>query len=289
MFSRLTRNRNLWIMLLCDCLLVCGVYYLAYFMRFDGRVPPTHLQIFYKTVWWILPLKLGLFFAFDMYKGMWRYFGLHDVFNILKACAAAFALTVVLLLALDRFTGYSRSVFAIDFILCLMFVGGLRLLIRISHSPLAPAVVFKKKNTPVERFLIIGAGSAGEQLLREIRGNPALAYDVVGFIDDMPSKYHKTLHGVPVLGALQDLNRIVKEQRVEQIVIAIPSAGAVQMRSIVGFCKSTGVPYRTLPGLGDLIDGRASVSSIREVRFEDLLGREPVHLESAAIGDYLTG
>jgi FlaA1/EpsC-like NDP-sugar epimerase len=289
MFSRLVRNRNFWVMLFCDCLLVCGTYFLSFFMRFDGRIPSLHLQIFYNTLVWVVPLKLTAFFLFDMYKGMWRYFGLHDVLNIVKACTVACAGTIVIFMALFRTAGFSRSVFAIDFIVCLMVIGGLRMLIRLYHSPLPMGMIFKGKHTPVKRVLIIGAGNAGEQLLREIRNNPGLSYDVVGFIDDMPSKYHRTLHGVPVLGAIQDLKRVIKEHIVEQVIIAIPSASATQMRSIVGFCENAGVSYRTLPSLGDLIDGKATVSSIREVQYEDLLGREPVHLENTAIGEYLTG
>lgn len=289
MILRFAGNRNFWIMLACDCLLIIVAYYLSFFVRFDGDIPLPHLEIFCETVVWILPLKLVSFFFFDMYKGMWRYFGLHDVFNILKACTASSVAVVIVVLAVFRFVGFSRSVFAIDFILCLMFVGSARLLIRLAYSPLPSAMHFRNKRAPVERVLIIGAGDAGEKLLREIRDNTSLTYDVVGFVDDDPSKWRKTLHGVPVLGPVRDLRRIVEKHQVGQIVIAIPSADAGQMRTIIGYCRATEVPYKTLPSLGDLIDGNVSVSSIREVRYEDLLGRAPVELEMEAIGAYLRG
>lgn len=289
MLSRLTANRNFWILLVCDAILVGGAYFLSFVLRFEANIPVSHLKIFLNTIWWILPLKLILFLAFDMYKGMWRYFGVHDVLNIVKACAAASMLIIIVILALFRFTGFSRSIFVIDFILCLMAIGGLRLLIRLVHAPLPLGLTFKKKAAPAERFLIIGAGNAGEKLLREIQDNPVLRYDVVGFVDDLPAKFRQTLHGVPVLGPIADLDRIVKEYGVEQIILAIPSASAAQMRTIVDCCKTTDVPYKTLPGLGDLIDGKVSVSRVREVRYEDLLGRKPVLLETAAIGAYLSG
>jgi FlaA1/EpsC-like NDP-sugar epimerase len=288
MFSRLKGNRDFWILLFCDCVLVCGSYYMAFLIRFDAQIPDSQLRLFYSTIWWILPLKLIFFAAFDMYKGMWRYFGVHDVINIVKAGACASALVIIIILTFFRFEGFSRSIFVIDFTLCLAAISGLRLLIRIFYAPLSSGRVLGKTNSPVQRFLIIGAGSAGEKLLREIKENPNLSYDVVGFIDDLPSKYRQTLHGVPVLGPLGDLSQIAKDHKVSQIIIAVPSAGAAQMRTIVEGCKKTGIAYKTLPGLGDLIDGRITVARIRDVHYEDLLGRKPVLPETAAIGAYLS-
>jgi FlaA1/EpsC-like NDP-sugar epimerase len=286
----LIKNRNLWIMLAVDVLLVCGSYYLAFVLRFDGQIPGDQLQIFRQNVVWILPLKLALFVFFDLYRGMWRYFSVSDLINVLKACAAASVAMVLVVLVFYRFEKFSRAVFFLDFILCLMTVGGFRLMIRVGHSQLTVENLLKrKKNAGVERVLIIGAGNAGEQLLREINNNPAMAYDVVGFVDDDPRKYRLTLRGVPVLGDLARLGPIVRSYGVAKIVIAIPSARPSKIRAIVEACKATGVPYQTLPGLGDLIDGRATVSSLREVRYEDLLGRPPVALECDVIGNCLTG
>jgi len=289
MFLRLIKNRNLWVMLAVDVLLVCGSYYLAFVLRFDGRLPADQLRIFRQSVVWILPLKLALFIFFDLYRGMWRYFSVSDLINVFKACAVASVAMILVVLASYRFEGFSRTVFFLDFILCLMMVGGFRLMIRVGNSRLPVKNLLKrKKNLGVERVLIIGAGDAGEQLLREILNNPSLSYDVVGFVDDDPHKYRQTLRGVPVLGDLTRLDSIVKSYGVAKIIIAVPSASPSQIRAIVEACKAAGAPYQTLPGLGDLIDGRATVSSLRAVRYEDLLGRPPVALECAAIGRYLT-
>jgi FlaA1/EpsC-like NDP-sugar epimerase len=149
--------------------------------------------------------------------------------------------------------------------------------------------LFKKKNTLSKKILIIGAGNAGEKLLREIMENPGTHYDVVGFIDDNPRKIQHAIHGVYILGTLQQLSEIVKEGGVDELIIAAPSASAMQMRRMVNFCKETGLVYKTLPGLYELVEGKFSVSAIREVRYEDLLGREPVHLEMDIIGKYLAG
>ena len=137
-------------------------------------------------------------------------------------------------------------------------------------------------------MLIIGAGDASEKLLREIRENRNLDCDVVGLLDDDSSKLRKTIHGIPVLGVVKDMHRIATAAKVNEIVIAVPSASATEMRRFVECCEKTGLPYKTLPVLSELLDGKVSVSSVREVRYEDLLRREPVYLEQGLIGKYLT-
>ena len=227
-----------------------------------------------------------------MYKGMWRYFSLHDLVNMVKACLLAFAVTTIIILSVHRFEGFSRSVFFIDLLLCLIFIGGFRLSIRMllanGHKGWRGLVI--QKHIPhMKNMVIVGAGDAGEKLLRELNENSDLKFDVVGFVDDNPMKVKQTIHGVPVLGSLRDLETIVREYKVHEITIAMPSASARQMRKVVGFCKNSGVPFKTLPGIGELIEGRVTASAVREVRYEDLLGRTPVDLNLGQIGSYLSG
>jgi FlaA1/EpsC-like NDP-sugar epimerase len=291
MLYRLARNRNFWITLAGDIFLVSVAYYCAYLIRFDGDIPFFHKTIFIQTAAWILLLKISCFFGFDLYKGMWRYFSLHDLFNVVKACLLACAITTIMILGMNRFVGFSRSVFFIDLILCLLFIGGYRLTIRMVLTHQQKGWIgfgLKKYNPHLRNMLIVGAGSAGEKLLREMNENSSLGFDVVGFVDDNPAKFRQTVHGVPVLGALQELGNIIKEYDIQEITIAMPSATAQQMRRVVGFCNSTGVPFKTLPGLGELIEGRVTASAVRQVRYEDLLGREAVHLDLEQIGSYLT-
>lgn len=292
MLYRSTRNRNFWITMLSDVCLVLAAYYCAYLIRFDGVVPHGQQTTFFQTARWILLIKIACFFGFDLYKGMWRYFSLHDLMNMVKACVLAFAVTAIIILCVHRFEGFSRSVFLIDMLLCLLLIGGFRLAIRMTlangHKSWKGFIV-RKRDPRLKNMVIVGAGSAGEKLLRELNENSSLGYDVVGFVDDDPNKFKHTLHGVPVLGSLQDLGAIVRKCNVHEITIAVPSASARQMRRIVGFCKSTDVPFKTLPGLGELIEGRVTASAVREVRYEDLLGRSPANLNPAQIGRYLRG
>lgn len=292
MLHRSARNRNFWITLLGDACLVLAAYYCAYLVRFDGIVPYGQQMNFFQTTWWVLPLKVSCFFKFDLYKGMWRYFSLHDLMNMVKACVLASAVTAIIILCFHRFEGFSRSVFLIDMLLCLLLIGGFRLSIRMvstNHPKGWKRLVIGRHNPRLKNMVIVGAGSAGEKLLRELNENTSLEYDVVGFVDDDPNKFNHTIHGVPVLGAIQDLRDIVREWQVHEITIAVPSATARQMRRIVGFCKSTDVTFKTLPGLGEIIEGKVTASAVREVRYEDLLGRSPANLNPAQIGSYLTG
>ena len=279
-------------MLLGDAGLVILAYYFAHYIRFDGSIPPNHLNTFLKSVIWIVPVKLICFIVFKLYRGMWRYTSIHDMLNILKASLLSTVIIVLLAAVTVRLTGFSRGVLIIDFFLTYLFISGFRIGVRLHYTRQSGNGEFKlftKRNKRAKKILIIGAGNAGEKLLREIMENPSTHYDVVGLIDDNIQKLDHTIHGVTVRGTLQELDSIAKDCDVDELIIAAPSASAMQMRRMVNFCKGTGLSYKTLPGLYELVEGKFSVSSIREVRYEDLLGREPVELVIEQIGQYLTG
>jgi FlaA1/EpsC-like NDP-sugar epimerase/ActR/RegA family two-component response regulator len=288
----LVARRNFWIMVAMDGALCLGAYYAAYLVRFDGIIPVRDLEAFQKTVLWIVAGKLAFLFSFRVYRGMWRYTSIHDLLHLLRALLAGSGVGVFGILIVRRFEGFSRGVFVIDFILSLLFLGGLRLMIRLLYSHQRAKQRDDKlaiQPAPLKRLVVIGAGAAGEKLLREVKENRRFNHEVVGFIDDNPSKNNMTLHGVPVLGTVKDLAEIATNRAADEIVIAVPSASATEMRRIVGFCKSAKLPFRTVPGISELIDGKVSVSAIREVRYEDLLGRRPVEIDANEIGGYLTG
>ena len=288
----LIKNRNFWLVFWGDIFLIIFSYYFAHYIRFDGDIPLKEIINFQITVVWILPLKLICFYFFNLYKGMWRYTSIHDLINLIKACLIS-SVTIAMFLGITvRFQGFSRGVYFIDFILTFLLVGGYRISIRLFLSRKDSQFSFPFKritDAGMKRLLLIGAGDSGEDLIREIRKNPNLKYDVVGLIDDDPSKLNQTIHGVPVLGTLNDMGQIVKMNKINELIIAIPSASTIEMRRMVNFCESTGAPYKTIPGMGELIEGKISVSAIRDVRYEDLLGRKQVELDMEQIGGYLSG
>ena len=286
------KRLNFWVIFLGDAVLVFLAYFLAYYLRFDGDIPAGELVKWMNTVIWIIPLKLACFYFLGLYKGMWRYTGLYDIENLIKACVISSGIIVFILVIKVRFVGFPRSIFILDLLLTFMFLSGIRMGIRIFLSPRHDRLrfpFFGKWDNDGERLLIVGAGSAGEKLLREIKENPAIKYHVVGLVDDDIFKRKMTIHGIPVLGTVGEIKEISEREEIDEIIIAISAISAKEMRRIVGACEATGITCKTIPGVGELIEGKVSVRSIRKIRYEDLLGRKQVKLNIKQIGGYLTG
>ncbi len=291
----LLRNRNFWIIIGTDCFLVCASYVLAYLIRFEADIPTEQMAMLLQTLPWIILLKIAIFGWIGLYRGMWRYTSIADLINIITATvisAGTIALTLVLV---RRFEGFSRSVLILDALITLMLVGGIRLLIRVYIQRTIPASFFNPTFFPFfnpdrekrTRLLIVGAGDAAEKMLREILDNPRVKYRPVGFLDDDPRKRGRSIHGVPVLAAIDDIGTLPIQ--FDEILIAIPSARGSVMRKIVALCEQTGKRFRTIPKIGELIEGRISVNAIREVQLEDLVGRQEVSLDQERISQLLCG
>jgi len=293
--KHLLRNKNFWIILGTDAGLVCLSSVLAYLIRFEGGIPPGQFDLLMLTLPWVVPLKIALFAWVGLYRGMWRYTSIADLINIIKGvviAAGAFALALVLV---RRFEGFSRSVLILDALITVVLVGGIRLLIRVYIQRTIPASFFNPTFFPFynpdrekrKRLLIVGAGDAAEKMLREILENPRVKYRPIGFLDDDPRKRGRSIHGVPILGAIDDIGELPIQ--FDEILIAIPSARGDQMRRVVELCDRTGKRYRTIPKIGELIEGRITANTMREVRLEDLVGRQEVRLDPASISRFLCG
>jgi FlaA1/EpsC-like NDP-sugar epimerase len=285
------KNAHFYLMLLGDAFLFASALTFAYLFRFEFALDVFYVRQLKQMLIVVLPLKLCIFFLFDLYKGMWRYTSTRDFWRLLQASAIAALIILAFILVFYRFEGgYSRAVFVMDGGLTFLLTGGLRMVIRTLY-------LRKDRNGQLvylptaqrKRILIVGAGSAGEKILREIIENDQLPYTVVGFIDDDRKKYGRSIHGIPVLGPLNGLAKIVEDEGIKEILIAIPSATGDQIRRIVETCKVCQIAYKTLPGIGGIIDGRVSVKSLRDVNYEDLLGRSIVQLDMEEILGYLDG
>jgi FlaA1/EpsC-like NDP-sugar epimerase len=291
--------RNFYIILLTDIALFSFSLFSAFKIRYDYGLNQSIIDSFY----WMLPLsvviKIFFFYIFDLYKGMWRYTSTKDLQNILKASTVSSLVFIVLVLFKTRFAGLSRSVFLIDLCLTIILISGSRLSVRFffryfeekrSFPELYNQFLFNKsKKKKSRKTIIVGAGDCGEKIYREIRDNSSLDYNVIGFLDDSPSKLGRKIHGLSVLGTTEDVKKYVDNAGVEEIIITIPSASAPQVRRIVELCKQTDARYKIVPGFGELINGNVSLKSIRDVEYRDLLGRKPVKLDNKSIGDYLGG
>ncbi len=284
-------SRNFWIVLGADVLLLVAAHLLAYAIRFDGHLTGLEWGYIRTFLPGLILLKIAVFSACDLYRGMWRYTGITDLLHIVKACVVSFLVATVILLIVFRFEGLSRSVFILDAILAFLFIAGHRIALRLYYQQ-GSRLLAAARGAPGEkrrRLLIVGAGDAAEKVLREIQDNPALGYAVVGLLDDHPGKIGKRIHGVLVVAPITDLPEVAARTRADEILIAIPSASREQMNRIVELCRAASVPFKTLPGLGEIIDGRVSIRASREVSYKDLLGRKPVRLELDRIGEVVSG
>jgi FlaA1/EpsC-like NDP-sugar epimerase len=290
--------RNFVVILVADVLLVAFAWYFAYLLRFNFEIPLTHSGLLTRFFPLILLIKIVTFYFFDLYLGMWRYTSITDFFDIIKAVSISSLMVVALILYTHRFVGFARSIFIIDWGLTIFLISGLRLSIRLwfwlgsgdKTAHLNLNRFFKLgpgRKSQAKRLLIIGAGDSGEKIFREIQDNPKLQYNVIGFLDDDAEKVGMQLHGVPILGATSETNSIVSKIKAEEILIASPSATGRQMRRIISNCEESGIPFKTVPGIGELINGKVTVKAIRDVSYEDLLRREVIHLDEVRIGAYL--
>ncbi len=293
------RYRNFLIIILSDIFLICLSLYLSFMFRYDSFA-----NIHDKTIlYWLVPcaviFKIMFFYYFDLYQGMWRYTSTKDLLNIFKACFMSTMALILFVLFKTKFRFISRTVFVADFFMTMVFVSSVRISVRFLFHYFGEGKSLKeilrqifssqeniKKN---KRAIIIGAGDCGEKIYREIRDNLSIKYDVIGFLDDNPAKTGRKIHGLTVFGSSYEIKKYVDKASVEEIIIAIPSAKSSHIRKIVDLCKQTKADYKIVPGMGELINGRVSVDSIRNVEYRDLLGREPVKLDRDMIGRFLNG
>lgn len=277
-----SRRKTLFIVIV-DILLIIFCYVLAFFLRFELTLPFRYFMVMLKTLPLILLMRILFFKIFGLYKGMWRFASTEDLIAILKAVTTSSVLIVLSLYFVNQFQGYPRSIFIIDWMLLVISIGGFRFSIRFSKE------IFSSSPKVGKRTLIVGAGSAGEAILREMLKGKNGSYNPIGLIDDDPRKKGLKVHGVKVMGNREDIPDIVNYYNIEEIIISIPSASRDQIRDIVDYCIESGARFKTIPALSEIMDGRVSVSQIREVRMEDLLGRDPVETDLKRIKHEFSG
>lgn len=269
-------SRAKLIVILHDICIIPIAWFAAFWLRFnlDG-IPTDALNVAVIFLLPVLVVQAGAYWSFGLYRGIWQFASLPDLFRIMKAVLLGAFISFLLLYLVTRLTGFPRAVLPIYCMLMVMLLGGSRFAVR----------WFKEyKHFSVgERVLVIGAGRTGEGLVRDLLRNTERKYKPVAFIDDRKSKRGQDIHGIRVVGRCVDIPRIVKEYNIQLIMIATPNAKSEEMRLMMEYCHGTGCPVRTLPGVNDLISGRVSVDLLREVSLEDLLGRDPVSLDWTSI------
>jgi FlaA1/EpsC-like NDP-sugar epimerase len=271
-----------------DVCLLALAYYLAYVLRFDSGIPHRYELLLSDTIVVVVAMKLAIFALFGLYSKLWRFVDQKDFETILKAVVVS-SVGVIVFLFVFSIGKHDppRGVLALDFLLSLAFVSGARFAVRwIVERPARGSILERAAN----EVLIVGAGNGGQQVAFELRRNPGLRSAPVGFVDDDPRKQGMRIANIKVLGTTGNLARVLDGVQPDEVIIAIPSAPGTLRQQVVTSCRERGIPVRTLPTTFELLSGGVNLMrQVREVRVEDVLGRDPVRVEIDRVGAYLRG
>lgn len=265
-----------------DLLAVTLAYWLAFWLRFEGAVHVAHIHQFWLFFMAIPVLRVASNSAWGLYQHVWRYLGVREAMAIAMSTATG-TFAFAFLLYLTSNASFPRSIVAIEAVLSLVLMGGSRFMLRYWHE-MQPV----SRHGQGTRVLVIGAGDAGEMLVREMLRQPERGLRPVGFLDDRPDKRGMRIHGVPVVGDRQSVSDAVSRLAVGLIVVAMPSAPAKEQREILRLCAATPAKVQIVPALQSIITGEVAISHLRDIQIEDLLGRDPVVIDSSLLG-YLKG
>jgi FlaA1/EpsC-like NDP-sugar epimerase len=282
------RNRFIFI---ADLILVAACVLGSFVLRLNlGPLFMDHIGRAFVMLLVAIIIKPLVYYSFGLYRRLWIYASIQELKLITIAVTSASVLVsmvIVILWAMGIFPAFSRGVLVLDWLLSLIAVGGLRFAMRViaenqSDHP-------SQNNSPTRRILIVGAGDAGALVVREMQKSTRLLAGQGGlqpicFVDDDPAKLKQEIHGIPVVGTLQEIAKIANEYRIQEVVMAIPSATGQVIRNVTELCRQKGIPFRTMPSLNELIGGKVSVSRLRDVEIADLLRREPVQVDSDLVG-----
>ena len=263
-------------------LLIALANYLAFYVRFDGIIPERELAIFVEMLPWLVVIRALTFLPLRLYEGLWRYAGIWDLRNVIAGVVSSTVIFYVLVHWVLGLTNYPLSIFVIDTLLLIFFMGGCRLARRLYHG--------LGQGSRGKQVLIYGAGDAGEMIVRDILNHrEQYDYRPIGFIDDDPGKIRQRIHGVPVVGSGDHLAKFLQEHHVDELLLAIPSASPALARQILTVLEPFKIPIKTLPSLAQLKNGKVGVSQIHDLSVEDLLERLPVGLDLSPVRDLIRG
>ena len=294
----MTKYAKIGIVIAGDIVCINIAYLIAFLLRFefnmqtilDGRFFPVYLD----NLPWIVLIKIVVIAAFGLYNSLWKYAGPEQVLKVFGAST----ISLLLVMSMLALTGQviPRGVQGICYLLDIILIGGIRLSYRVLRNPAERNGIYHLLHSSSagggserSRVLLVGAGDAGASMIKEIDRNPQNGKLIVAVIDDDPQKIGKSIAGKRIVGDREKISHVVEREKIDEIIVAIPSASRKQIQIILNECNKTGCKIRILPAYIDLIDGKVNVKKLRDVAIEDLLGREPVSVDLAEISGYLTG
>lgn len=281
-----------------DSVVFAAAFFCAYLLRFGWPIPEAHIPAFQASLPIVLVVKLLVFLGFGAYATLWRYASINEAMRLIRAALAASLALIAIWYVIN--IRVPAGVVFLDFMLSVLLCGIGRMGPRLARERLNPTVLEGMPRTlrrlvapeirgPERRILIVGAGDAGETLVREMCRNERIGYLPIGFVDDNPAKKGLRIHGLKVRGGREDIPRLVAQHGVDEILIAIPSATAEVIRPIAEICRATGAKLKILPDLASLVHGPPRMADVRDLRIDDLLGRPRIELNTDEVSAYVKG
>lgn len=258
-----------YFILLFQLMVTVLAYTASFYLRFEFTMPAEYFRMFYETLPILVVCRMASYYIYRIHTGSWLFVSMSDLVDTLKAVLLGSVLFVIGMVFVYGLEEFPRSVFILEAVLSVMLLGGSRFTIRYSYE-------FKHRVAPKVRkyVLIAGAGRAGVMMLREVQSNPGLGLQVVGFVDDNPYKKGTNIQGIPVLGNIEDIPALVKRLGIDEVIIAIPSCSYKDLVRIMDIARGAGVETRVFPSIGRLIEGDVYMNRLKEVSYDDLLGRK---------------
>lgn len=264
-------------------------FWTSLFLRYDTfNHQFVNYRLFDKVFWVTLIVFSLSFFLNGLYKGVWRFSSMHDLIRVIRSCFLGTSASILIWTFVNRMEGIPRSLFPMQFFLLVVALGGGRLFYRFLKDQTSMKNVLGGADSEVKNVLVVGAGRAGEKLVRDIYSTPALKLKVIGFVDDDKFKKNALIHNVKVFGDVSLIPILVEDYLVDKIFIAIPSASGDDVKRIVEFCKLTEAEIKILPKMDHLLSNQVEISLLRNLNIEDLLGREQVQLDTAHLAAMIT-
>jgi len=286
LFQETRRTRAMFV-LLADIALVALSMYAAFLLRFEGRIPSQYMEDLWILILVAMAVKIPVFYLQRLYHISWSYVSVRELMSVFTGgffSSLLLGTALFVLKAIPTFTGFPRSILFIDFFLTITLIGGFRAAKRVYLQFV--------KGFPVEgkRTLIVGAGDAGEQLLRSMLKSGHRDYLPIGFVDDDPGKLSTSIQGIKVLGTRKEIPQLVEAYDIEELLIAIPSVSSKVIKETVEVGRKAKVKsMKILPDISEILSGSVGLADVREVQPEDLLGREPVSIDTRALERFLRG
>jgi len=284
-FKKIATTRTIFFIIV-DVLLISLSVWLAFLLRFEGKIPSEQILNLRGLIALALIFSIPIFYFFKLYSFSWAYVSAEELISLFEGTLLSFLLSSVTFLIFRDFPQFSvfpRSTLFISYFLIFLFCGAIRFAKRIYFQ------IFQKgPKEEKERTLIVGAGDAGEQILRSIQSSPKSPYFPIGFVDDNKFKQGSLIHGIKVLAGIDDIPELVKTYQIEEMIIALPSAGSKIIKKAVELGRRAGLKkIRIVPPVTELINGEVSIGTIKEVEIEDLLRREPISLDPKSIENFI--